>query len=233
MSSGKKLGIIGGMGPQATVEFYQMVVRHTAAQTDQEHIETVILSDTQIADRTSAILSGEEERVYARLLADAQQLEGLGCTAIAVPCNTAHHFLPQVQQGVSIPILHMIDETARLLKWEGRSRVAILATDGTLATGLYQIACGAVGIEAVVPPSQVQRQVMSIIYHCVKAGKEGTVEDFAPIHQWVEESGCDCAVLACTELSTFASHHHLPPLYVDAMDILAQRAVSACGSLLK
>ncbi len=221
------------MGPQATLEFYQCVLSHTDATCDQQHIETVILSDTQMPDRTAAILSGEGEAVYARLLKDAKTLEGLGCTAIAVPCNTSHHFLPRVQESISIPILHMIDETAQHLAQAGKRRPAILATDGTLSTHLYQDACARVGLEAIIPEGDIQRQVMSIIYDDIKAGNRGDIAEFDCITQWVEQSGCDCAILACTELSTFAIYHPLPELYVDAMDILAQRAVEICGARLK
>ncbi len=233
LNSHQKLGILGGMGPQATLDFYQQVLNHTAADTDQQNIETVILSDTQMPDRTAAILSGDHEEILARLYRDAKQLEDLGCSAIAVPCNTSHYFLPTVQRDISIPIIHMIDETAKYLAEQGRTRPAILATDGTLKTALYQTACEKFGLTAVVPTGDVQRQVMSIIYDEIKAGRHGVDEEFVPIHQWVEESGCDCAILACTELSTFAIYHPLPPLYVDAMDILARRAVEICGGTLK
>lgn len=221
------------MGPQATLDFYQLVLNHTAADTDQQNIETVILSDTQMPDRTAAILSGEHTEILARLLGDARQLEGLGCTAIAVPCNTSHYFLPAVQKNIGIPILHMIEETARYLAEQGRRRPAILATDGTLATKLYQTACEKYGLDAVAPTGDVQKQVMSIIYDEIKAGRHGVDEEFVPIHQWVEKSGCDCAILACTELSTFAIYHPLPEIYVDAMDILARRSVEICGGTLK
>ncbi len=221
------------MGPQATLDFYQLVLNHTAADTDQQNVETVILSDTQMPDRTAAILSGAHTEILARLLKDAKMLEDLGCTAIAVPCNTSHYFLPKVQEDIGIPILHMIDEAAKYLAGQGKTRPAILATDGTLATKLSQTACEKYGLTAVAPTGEVQKQVMSIIYDEIKAGKTGTMKKFATIHSWVEESGCDCAILACTELSTFATYHPLPDLYVDAMDILAQRAVELCGGTLK
>ena len=105
-----RLGVLGGMGPQATNTFYQFVIDRTDAQTDQEHVNALILSDSEMPDRTSAILSGGEARegVYRRLLADARLLEGAGCTCIAVPCNTSHFFLDRVQGEIGIPILHMI-----------------------------------------------------------------------------------------------------------------------------
>ena len=103
------------MGPQATNTFYQFVIDRTDARADQEHVNALILSDSGMPDRTSAILSGGKAReaVYLRLLEDARLLERAGCTCIAVPCNTSHFFLDRVQQHIGIPILHMIRETAR------------------------------------------------------------------------------------------------------------------------
>lgn len=230
-----RLGVLGGMGPQATNTFYQFVIDRTDAQTDQEHVNALILSDSEMPDRTSAILSGGEARegVYRRLLADARLLEGAGCTCIAVPCNTSHFFLDRVQEEIGIPILHMIRETARLLAAQGLKRPGILATDGTIQTGLYQKEFSAAGIEAVVPSTQAQELVMSLIYDDVKAGRDGDPQKFAAIHEDLLAQGCDCGVLACTELSVFADKHHLPPYYTDAMAVLAERAVEACHRPLR
>ena len=230
-----RLGVLGGMGPQATNTFYQFVIDRTDAQTDQEHVNALILSDSEMPDRTSAILSGGEARegVYRRLLADAKLLEQVGCTCIAVPCNTSHFFLDRVQEYIGIPILHMIRETARLLAVQGLKRPGILATDGTIQTGLYQKEFSAAGIEAVVPSTQAQELVMSLIYDDVKAGRDGDPQKFAAIHEDLLAQGCDCGVLACTELSVFADKHHLPPYYTDAMAVLAERAVEACHKPLR
>ena len=230
-----RLGVLGGMGPQATNTFYQFVIDRTDARTDQEHVNALILSDSEMPDRTSAILSGGEARegVYRRLLADARLLEGAGCTCIAVPCNTSHFFLDRVQEEIGIPILHMIRETARLLAAQGLKRPGILATDGTIQTGLYQKEFSAAGIEAVVPSTQAQELVMSLIYDDVKAGRDGDPQKFAAIHEDLLAQGCDCGVLACTELSVFADKHHLPPYYTDAMAVLAERAVEACHKPLR
>ena len=230
-----RLGVLGGMGPQATNTFYQFVIDRTDAQTDQEHVNALILSDSEMPDRTAAILGGGEARegVYRRLLADARLLEGAGCTCIAVPCNTSHFFLDRVQGEIGIPILHMIRETARLLAAQGLKRPGILATDGTIQTGLYQKEFSAAGIEAVVPSTQAQERVMSLIYDDVKAGRDGDPQKFAAIHEDLLAQGCDCGVLACTELSVFADKHHLPPYYTDAMAVLAERAVEACHKPLR
>ena len=233
--SSYRLGVLGGMGPQATNTFYQFIIDRTNARTDQEHVNALILSDSEMPDRTAAILGGEAEReaVYQRLLADARLLEGAGCTCIAVPCNTSHFFLDRVQDQIGVPILHMIRETALLLAGQGLKRPGILATDGTIRTGLYQKEFAAVGIEAVVPSRPAQELVMSLIYDDVKAGRDGDPQKFAAIHEDLLSQGCDCGVLACTELSVFADRHHLPHFYTDAMAVLAQRAVEACHRPLR
>lgn len=230
-----RLGVLGGMGPQATNTFYQFVIDRTDAATDQEHVNALILSDSGMPDRTGAILGSEEKRraVFQRLVADAKLLEGAGCTVIAVPCNTSHFFLDDVQKEISIPILHMIRETAKTLAAQGRTRPGILATDGTIQTGLYQREFAALGIQTVVPTPAAQKLVMSLIYDDVKAGRDGDPQKFAAVHRDLVAQGCDCGVLACTELSVFADKHHLPPFYTDAMAVLAERAVEACGKPLR
>ena len=233
--SNDRLGVIGGMGPQATNTFYQYIIDSTDARTDQEHLSVLIFSDCAMPDRTAAILGtqAQKDEVYERLLSDARMLERAGCTAIAVPCNTSHYFLDRVQEQISIPIVHMIRETARLLVSQGKKRPGILATDGTIRTGLYQREFAAFGIYAAAPRPAAQKQVMSLIYDDIKAGKAGDPEKFAAFTKDLVEQGCDCAVLACTELSVFANQHHLSPFYVDAMAVLAQRSIELCHKPLR
>ena len=228
-----KLGVLGGMGPQATQVFYQFVLDRTDAAGDQEHLPAVILSDTGIPDRTAAILSGDTEGVYRRLLEDARLLEGCGCTAIAIPCNTSHYFADALQGEIGVPIVHMLRETAAMLSAQGKKRPGILATDGTIQTGLYQKECAAFGMEAVSPDPDTQKLVMSVIYDEIKRGEKGSRDKFAKIDRAIRRMGCDCAVLACTELSVFSTYHPLPPFYADAMMVLAERAVERCGYPLR
>ena len=233
LSTEPMLGVLGGMGPQASQVFYQYVIDRTDASCDQEHLPTLILSDALIPDRTKAILSGNTEPVFHHLLKDAKLLEHSGCTAIAMTCNTAHYFADRMQEQLSIPIIHMIRETAKFLSDNGKRRPGILATDGTIQTGLYQNACEAVGLEAVAPEAEIQKLVMSIIYDEIKSGKKGSWDKFQKIDQALQDMGCDCAILACTELSVFRTNYDLPPFYVDAMAVLADQAVVRCGKPLK
>ena len=228
-----KLGVLGGMGPQATELFYRRVVEFTAAAKDQEHIETLLLSDTKMPDRTAAILSGDTGPVYARLLADARFLEGWGAACIAIPCNTSHTFVPRLQKEIKTPIVNMITETAAALKTLGARRVGILATDGTIHMGLYHAACERVGVEAVSPPEEVQKLVMSVIYDEVKGGRPVSRDKLASIDAALMEMGCDHGVLACTELSVCEGWEALNCKYLDALDVLSRRCVELCGYPLK
>ncbi len=227
--SEQRLGILGGMGPQATQDFYQRILDRTDAACDQEHLPTLILSDTAMPDRTAAILGGDAEGCYQRLRSDAKMLERGGCTVLAIPCNTSHYFADRLQSELSIPLIHMPRETVAVLARAGRKRVGILGTDGTIRTGVYQKECAAREIEAVSPPEPVQKTVMSIIYDEIKRGEKGSREKFAVIDRWLRASGCDGAILACTELSVYRTYHPLPEDYLDAMDVLAERCITACG----
>ena len=230
----QKLGVLGGMGPQATQVFYQFVLDRTDAARDQDHIPALILSDTGIPDRTQAILSGETGELYQRLLKDARLLENCGCTAIAIPCNTSHFFADRLQGELSVPIIHMVRETVKVLSSDpGVHKVGILATDGTVRTGVYQRECEAQGLAAFSPPPEVQKVVMSIIYDEIKKGEKGSREKFAVMDRCLRAAGCDAAILGCTELSVFRTYHPLPEFYVDAMDILAERCITYCGYKLR
>ena len=127
--SEQRLGILGGMGPQATQDFYQRILDRTDASCDQEHLPTLIWSDTSMPDRTAAILGGDAEGCYRRLLDGARLLERGGCTALAIPCNTSHYFADRLQGDIAIPLIHMPRET-----------VAVLAA-GALASARLWLGC--------------------------------------------------------------------------------------------
>lgn len=228
-----RLGILGGMGPQATQVFYQRILDKTDARRDQEHLPTLIWSDTGMPDRTQAILSGQTEPVYQRLLADARLLEREGCTVLAIPCNTSHYFVDRLQAQLHIPIIHMIRETVAAIQAMGKKTVGILATDGTVQTGIYQKELTAAGLTPVTLPERLQKTVMSIIYDEIKKGETGSREKFGEVDAWLRQAGCDCAILGCTELSVYRALHSLPPYYMDAMEVLAEQAILRCGKQLR
>lgn len=227
------LGVLGGMGPQATNTFYQRIIDRTQAETDQEHLQVLIWSDAKMPDRTASILRGDGEAVYRQMLAGVQLLERAGCTVLAIPCNTSHYFVDRLQEAIGIPIIHMIRETVQAIQAAGKRNVGILATDGTIRTGIYQKELEGAGLTVVTPPEDLQKVVMSIIYDEIKRGKTGSREKFGEIDGFLREAGCDCAILGCTELSVYRTLHSLPPYYIDAMEILAEQSILRCGKHLR
>ena len=221
-----KLGIIGGMGPEATNAFYGRIIARTKASCDQEHLPAVIFNDCTLPDRSAALESGDIGELLSRLQKDAKSLEALGCTALAIPCNTSHALLAQIQEAVDIPIVNMIEATVCTLP-KG-STYGLLATEGTVNTGLYHAAAEAQGLRFLSPPAEVQAEVTRLIYDIVKAGEAGGLTDYFPIANAMRALKCEGIVLACTELSVFRLRHNVPDC-VDAMECLAEAAIRTCG----
>ncbi len=230
-----KLGILGGMGPLATQLLYKMIIENTDASCDQEHIDMIILSHAKIPDRTAAIKSGNTKEVFHALLDDIFMLEKNGCTAVAIPCNTSHYFYHALQAEADIPIINMVRSAIEDVKKTRpqAKKIGILATDGTVFSDIYRKECNELGLEAVYPDKDVQKLVMDIIYNQIKVGKKGNTADFAVIDRHLKESGCDGAVLACTELSCYRENNGLSSFYTDAMESLCKRAIVMCGGKLK
>lgn len=226
------LGVLGGMGPEATQVFYQRLIRRTRAGRDQEHISVLIYGDAAVPDRTDAILSGNAGPVAARLARDARILEEAGCTCLAMTCNTAHHFAGAIEAAVSIPLLHMPRLAVERAKALGIEKPALLGTCGTMAAGVYQDICEEEGVGWWTPDEATQGLVTQLIYGQIKAGQRGDENLFAAIDAAVRGAGCDGAVLGCTELSVYRAFHPLDAYYIDAMELLAEACVTACGGEL-
>jgi aspartate racemase len=229
----KTLGVLGGMGPQATALFYERVIARTAADRDQEHIPMLILSHSTMPDRTEMLLGGRAEELHELLLKDARFLQRSGAGVLAIPCNTSHFFADRLQAELSIPLVNMVEETARAAAAQGVTRAGILATDGTVQNGMYQAACARHGIDAVLPGGENQKRTMHIIYSEIKRGLPGSPAVFAEIDRELKARGCDGVILACTELSCFRAQERLGEGYIDALEVLAERSILACGGLLK
>ena len=231
----KTLGILGGMGPKATAVLYDLVVDHTEAGSDQEHINTVILSDTGIPDRTAAILSGNLGPARDALVSAAKKLEVSDADVIIMPCNTAHYFIEDICDAVSCEVLNMIELATRdAIKLSGKDDpvIGVMATDGTLAAGVYEKEILKQGAGYARPSEDAQRGVMSLIYDEIKAGKEADTSKFEKAYSDLSKNS-DAVIVGCTELSVYVATHQVPSNCVDAMGSLVRAAVKACGAEYK
>lgn len=234
--SEKILGVLGGMGPLATAYFLKITVEKTVAQTDQEHIPMVVYNHTSIPDRTAFILDNSKENPIPILTTDAKKLEANGVCAIAMPCNTAHFFFEEIQKAVSVPVLHIVDETVKYIITRDKTakKIGILATSGTLHSGVYQDFCTRHGVQAVVPTKEVEDMLMDIIYNKIKTGEKVTLREFLSVIDYMRESGCDYVVLGCTELSVIKNDLNLTRSdVVDSLEVLAKRSIEICGKQAK
>lgn len=226
------LGVLGGMGPLASQLFYKVLTEHTDAASDQEHIPLLLLSDTEMPDRTAAILSGNFGQVRERMLSDLRFLEESGCRAVAVTCNTAHFFVDMVVPELHIPILHMVRLAAEAAAEPG-GRVAILATRGTIRTELYQRELEARGVPVYLPPEEVQALVDMEIYQRIKRGLRADMDAWGEIEAAAREAGCTRAILGCTELSCIREQEGLSTYYLDPLEELADAAIRFMGRALR
>ncbi|MBQ2597090.1 MAG: amino acid racemase [Oscillospiraceae bacterium] len=167
----KTIGILGGMGPLATADLYRKIIERTRADRDNEHIRVYIDGNAAIPDRTAAILHGGEDPV-PEMLSALRHLEACGADCIIMPCNTAHYFLPRLREQTALPILDMQRITAAVCRerFPGKT-AAILATDGTVQSGLYDRALDAEGVRWIHPGESEQKSLMHLIYGVVKASR--------------------------------------------------------------
>lgn len=229
----KVLGIIGGMGPLATADLYRKIAEHTDAAADQEHPRTVIDSNTDIPDRTAALLHGGDDPT-PELVRSARRLVSIGAEVLLIPCNTAHCFYDGVAAAVDVPILHMIALTRDALIARGVTVAGLLATDGTVQSGIYQDAFAGSGVTLLVPDAADQAAVMDIVYNGVKAGD--LARDAAPFRRACENllaRGAQTLILGCTELPPAFELYHLDYPAADPTLELALAAIRASGCKTK
>lgn len=197
------VGILGGMGPAATADFYTKLIELTPASIDQEHLRVVIWADPTVPSRQEALLSdGADPTPW--LKAGADQLQRCGADIIVVPCNTVHGYLPAVMDERDVEFISIIDTTiAALPTTDAREPIGLLATDGALASGIYQDALTAAGHQVALPSSDQQQTLMRLV-HEVKAGLAGSAlrTDLAAVTDSLRNQGARMAIAGCTELST-------------------------------
>ncbi|WP_313801936.1 amino acid racemase [Cytobacillus sp.] len=231
----KSLGVIGGMGPMATSVFFEKVIENTVAGSDQDHINMIILNHATLPDRTSVILNNEEDTFIHAVEKDIKLLESAGVANIAIPCNTSHYFYDKMQEMTSVNIIHMIDETCKAIHqtYGDQSKVGILATNGTVSSGIYEKGCNAYNMQLYKPNKVYQDQIMNTIYN-VKSDLDIDVNIIENIiKDLVHNEGCSCVILACTELSCLKLSDAVTPYCVDAMDVLVERSIEYSGGVVK
>lgn len=226
------VGVIGGVGPMATVYYMQRVIEMTKAASDQEHINMLVMNDCDIPDRTAFITEQSTDNPLPVMVEDAKRLEAAGCDFVVIPCNTAHYFYDELQRAVNIPVVNIVSETIRYAKNRNKNLqcVGIMATTGTIVTGTYQKYAQEAGLDAVILNEDNQAKLMHLIYDCVKAGKPVQREEFDELANALRAQGAQVLILGCTELSVLKRDLPIEDEDVlDSIDVLASETVRRSG----
>ncbi len=222
------LGILGGMGPEATADFFQRVIANTPANSDQDHIRILIDNNPQVPDRTQAIL-GQGKSPVPALTSMAKNLESNGADLLAMPCNTAHYFHADISQEIDIPLLNMIFLAVEYIaqKLDSNSRIGILATSGTLQTEIYQQELQNQNLQPWLPAANYQEDIMEAIYRIKRQKKDNKTRKL--VKQTIEnlESQNVKAIIAgCTELPLLPLKNFTSESFIiNPGEILARKAV--------
>lgn len=221
------VGVLGGMGPAATADFYAKLIRRTPATRDQDHLRVAIWADPTVPDRVAAVIDGSTQP-YPAMLAGALRLRDLGATLMVMPCHTAHAFLPNLRADTGLPFLDIIEETISELARQPNpgGTVGLLGTRGILHSGLYQTRLHRAHLDMAVPAEPVQKQTDLAIRNIKQADLQAGAEHLRRAVQAMADAGSTRIVLACTELPLAAAHLTLSPIeLLDPTELLAAAAI--------
>jgi len=224
----RMVGIFGGMGPEATANFYAEIVRLTPAKKDQEHLPVLIYSLPQVPDRSTCIASGSRE-IVPYLTHAVKKLERGGASFIAIPCNTVHHYHADMQRAVRIPVLNMISEAADAVKRDHPQArtVGLLATSGTVRTKLYEEALTKRGLKVLLPDDTTQQCCVMDAVYSIKSGgsKQRQADLLAQAGNRLIQRGADVLLLGCTEIPLAFDVKRSRVPVVNATEVLARATI--------
>ena len=230
----KVIGILGGMGPEATLNCFAKILAHTPASKDQDHLRILIDDNPKIPDRTAAILHDGPSPGPA-VQESCRALERAGADFIIIPCVTVHYFWDEYAPQSPIPVISLLDVVAGAIKSNHPdfSKVGLMGTDGTVQSGIFQKRLAAEGIETLVCGTGAQKSVMQAIYD-LKASpdaamRQSVTERFAAAAAGLLGAGAQGVIAGCTEIPLGLEQQNVAAPYFDSLDLLARAAIRAAG----
>ena len=224
-----KLGVIGGMGPLATVKFYDKVVLNTDAHNDNEHIDLVVLNHSTMPDRTRCIIEKKDLEFLNVIKKDLEILDNIGVDVVAIPCNTSHYFYDEFSKYSNLKIINMIEETILEIKRRGVKQVAVFGTIGTLNSKVYDKYAQKYGIEVKELSTEDKNSVMDIIYNIKETNNLENKEFIEILNKYCDED--TIGIIACTELSLLDICKSINT--IDALDVLVNKSIELSGAKIK
>ena len=231
------IGVIGGMGPEATVDLMRRVIEATPASDDRDHIRMIVDNNPKIPSRLRALIDGTGDDPGPVLAAMARGLVTAGADVLVIPCNTAHHYLPTIRAAVGVPVADMIELSVARLKADlgVRPRIGLLASPAIRLTGQFARCCDEAGIEILHPINADEAAVLAII-RAVKANAVNAAhkQAYRAAARALVDRGAACLVVACTELSVLEGRDRsllggLGAPVLDTLDVLVDNILTRCG----
>jgi aspartate racemase len=230
----KTIGILGGLGPEATVFLFQKIIAHTPASKDQDHLRILIDNNPKIPERLPAILGTGPDPV-PMMISSSQALERAGADFIVIPCVSAHYFLPQLSRRLNLPIISMLDEAAARIKAfkPQIKKVGLLAAEGTMRVGLFQSRLMRDAIETIIPEGKDRAEVQANIFKIKDTKARHDRKEISPrLHEIAERmivAGAQGILIGCTEISIVMDPSSFSVPGFDALTILGQAAIHEAG----
>ena len=224
----KIIGILGGMGPESTADFFLKIIKTTPVKKDQDHLRIIIDNNPKVPDRTLALLV-KGKSPLEEMKRTIQNLEKAGAEIIAMPCNTAYYYYEELQNSTNIPIINMISETVAYIyrEFPNIKEIGLLATTGTIKVGIYHKAIEE--IEVIIPDEEGQKKVMNAIYgeRGIKAGftQGNPGKDISEVAEILVDRGAKAIIAGCTEISLVLNQENLPVPLICPLQILAEVVV--------
>ena len=225
--SEKVVGVIGGMGPEATVDFMHRLMARTPARDDVDHLHVLVDNNPKIPSRIAALIDGTGEDPAPVLCDMARGLQAQGADFLVMPCNTAHYYLPAIARSVSIPVLDMVQLAIQKLSIVKPRRVGMLASPAVRKVGLYKARMEQAGLHALFPEPQDENVLLGII-KAVKAGRldDKRRQDYSKVAGNLLSGGADALLVACTEFSVIGPPAGVTASVVDALDVLVEATIA-------
>jgi aspartate racemase len=227
----KIIGIMGGQGPEATLDLFRRIIEKTAAKTDQEHFHILIDCNPKVPNPNDAVITGETDPT-PMLCANAVNLQKAGADFIVIPCNTVHIFLDAIRASIDIPVMSIVTATVNAVKaLPNVSKVGLLASPAVVKTGLYAKALLEQGIDTLTPDEKGEADIHDVIFG-VKAGNKSQSqrEKLFNVCNQLVANGAQALILGCTELPLLANPSDFAVPAVDTLEVLAQTAIETARS---
>jgi len=228
------IGILGGMGPEATLNCFDKIIKNTPASKDQEHLHIIINSNPKIPDRTQAVLEDGPSPLPV-LVQGCRSLEKAGADFIIIPCVTAHYYEKPLKQKTKLPVVSILDVVAEHIvqRYPHIERIGLMGTDGTLQSGIFQKRLNADGLEIRICPPEMQARVMDAIY-AIKGirsdqQRKAITTELAAAADYLTTQGAQGIIAGCTEIPLVLSRHDVSVPYFDSLLLLARAAIRKAG----